>query len=303
MASLSNPTVVTRFAPSPTGPLHLGHAYAAIVAHDLARAGGGQFLVRIEDLDAARSRPAFERAIFEDLGWLGLAPDAPPVRQSERLGVYAQGLARLQAMELVYPCFCTRSDIAAEIARAREAPQGAAAPLYPGTCRHLSPEERGARLASGAPYALRLDTAAALARTGPLAFTECWAAGPRPARIDARPELQGDIVLARKEFPASYHLSVVLDDDAAGVTLVTRGEDLLEAAHVQVLLQRLLGLRHPVYAHHALVTDETGKRLAKRDAARGLAELRARGQTPAQVRSALPALPDFQAAMAALTSR
>lgn len=304
MESLSNHDAgarpITRFAPSPTGPLHLGHAYAALVAHGLARTGGGRFLVRIEDLDKGRSRSEFERGIFEDLEWLGLTPDAIATRQSERMSIYAAALARLDADGLVYPCFCTRREIAAEIANAGEAPQGAHGAAYPGTCRNLSAAEREVRRDSGADFALRLDTAAALARaarSGELAFTEAWAMDQAPSRVAARPDLQGDIVLARKEFPASYHLAVVIDDAEATVSHVTRGEDLLEAAHVQVLLQRLLRLPHPIYAHHALVRDEAGGRLAKRDRARSLAALRAEGWTPDDVRRALPALPDFETAL------
>lgn len=310
MVSQPNPpsktgTAVTRFAPSPTGPLHLGHAFAAIVAHDLARAGGGRFLVRIEDLDEGRSRGEFERAIFEDLAWLGLEIDATPVRQSERMSAYAAAIATLEAMGLLYPCFCTRAAIAAEIARAGEAPQGEGAPIYPGTCRALPPDERTTRRASGAPFALRLDTGAAVdaaLERGPLRFTEAWAIGTE-VEVICQPKLQGDIVVARKDFLASYHLAVVVDDAASGVSIVTRGEDLLEAAHIQVLLQRLLALPTPTYAHHKLVADEAGKRLAKRDKARSLSELRAKGWTAEDVRRALPAFPDYRAALDALTRR
>lgn len=297
--------IVTRFAPSPTGPLHLGHAYAAIVAHDLARAGGGDFLVRIEDLDSGRSRAEFERAIFEDLAWLGLKVDAPPLRQSERMDAYAAALAQIEAMGLLYPCFCTRGEIAAEIARAGEAPQGDGPALYPGTCRALSPAERAERRASGAHFALRLDIDAsvdAALERGPILFAEAWAIGTE-VEVIAQPKLQGDVVIARRDLGASYHLAVVVDDAASGVTIVTRGEDLLEAAHIQVLLQRLLGLPTPVYAHHKLVTDETGKRLAKRDKARGLSELRAQGWSTEDVRRALPPFPDYRAALDTITRR
>lgn len=285
-------SIVTRFAPSPTGPLHLGHAYAVLVAHDLARARGGRFLVRIEDLDGTRSRPEFEAGIFEDLAWLGLFSGGSPLRQSERMNVYAEALARLEAMGLLYPCFCTRKEIAAEIARAGEAPQGDAQPVYPGTCRRLSHAERAGKRASGRDYALRLDVAAALARTGPLDFVELWALGA-PQRVRATPERAGDVVLARKELSASYHLAVVVDDAASGITVVTRGDDLLPAAHIQVLLQALLGLAHPIYAHHPLVRDDDGKRLAKRDSARSLAGLRAQGRSADDIRRALPPLPDL----------
>ena len=295
-------SLTTRFAPSPSGPLHLGHAYAAMVAHDAARASGGTFLLRIEDLDAGRARAEFEAAIHDDLAWLGLEPNAPALRQSERMNEYRAALDALEAQGLLYPCFCTRKEIQAEIARMADAPHDEKAgfgPAYPGTCRKLSQAEREKRITSGAGYVLRLEMAAAISKAKargawPASFIEAWAKGA-PARIEASPEPAGDIVLARKDFPASYHLAVVVDDAATGVTAVTRGEDLFFATHIQVLLQQLLGLPMPAYGHHALVRDEAGRRLAKRDSARGLAELRAGGWDAARVRAALPAPPDFAA--------
>lgn len=296
-SSTPPPGVVTRFAPSPTGRLHLGHAYAALVAHDLARSAGGQFLIRLEDLDASRSRTEYEAALFEDLAWLGLKWDGPVWRQSERFPAYAAALARLDALGVLYPCFCTRRAIADEIARAGGAPHDAGgAPAYPGTCRRLSNAERARRVAGGESYALRLDLAAAMAvamrdHDGPLAFRELGA-GPygEHGSIVADPSPLGDVVLARKDVPASYHLAVVVDDAAQGVTLVTRGEDLFSATHLHRLLIALLGLPLPAWRHHLLVRDGAGRRLAKRDGARSLAALRDAGATPAAIRAMLPPL-------------
>ena len=280
--------IVTRFAPSPTGYLHLGHAFAAITA---ARAGE-RFLVRIEDIDTTRCRPEFEAAIFEDLAWLDLAWEKPVLRQSERFDAYRAALGRLQVRGFLYPCFCTRAEIATEIARASEAPHnmalGPEGPIYPGTCRHLREEQRAARIASGAAYALRLDTQKAASTVGALSFEE-RGVGPNDEHgaIAVDPLLFGDVVLARKETPASYHLSAVVDDAFQGVTLVTRGNDLFAAAHIQRVLQTLLGLPAPVYAHHKLILDEYGKKFSKRDAAATLRALREDGVTPDQIRSRL----------------
>lgn len=272
----------TRFAPSPSGLLHLGHAYAALFA---ARAAGpgGKFLLRIEDIDADRARPEFEAAILEDLAWLGLRWEEPPRRQSGHLADYAAALGRLEARGLVYPCFCTRKEIAAEIARAGAAPHGPAEQVYPGLCRRLSPDERDARRKAGERAAVRLDMARALAEAeresgGPLAWHD---RGRGAQRCDPRP--QGDVVLARKDLGTSYHLAVVVDDAAQGVTLVTRGADLFEATHVHRLLQALLGLPVPQYHHHRLIADEGGQRLAKRSDALSLRALRERGVSPAEV--------------------
>lgn len=280
--------IVTRFAPSPTGYLHLGHAYAAIMAHDRARAADGKFLLRIEDIDQSRSKPEFDSAIVEDLNWLGLAWDGPVLHQSTRLAAYRAHLAQLDAAALLYPCFCTRGEIAAEIARAIEAPHGPEGPLYPGTCRALSKDEREARIAGGAPYALRLDTAAAAQRCGELHFVE-EGAGPDGERgeIAVDPVLFGDVVVARKDAPASYHLAVVADDAFQGVSLVTRGNDLFAATHIQRLLQALLGLSAPRYAHHRLVLDESGRKFSKRDQAVTLRALRDSGVTPRDIRARL----------------
>ncbi len=281
-AALDCPAVMptSRFAPSPTGYLHLGHAFAALTA---ARCGT-RFLVRIEDIDATRCRPEYEAAIFEDLAWLGLAWEQPMLRQSARMGAYATALEQLKAQGLVYPCFCTRAEIAEEIARAGDAPHGPDGALYPGTCRNLSAAERTEKIAAGIPYALRLDAAKAAGVVGSLAFTELGA-GPNgeTGRIAVDPLLFGDVVLARKETPSAYHLAVVVDDAFQGVDLVTRGHDLFPAAHIQRVLQALLGLSEPAYAHHRLILDADGKKFSKRDHAVTLRALRQRGVTPDEI--------------------
>ncbi len=280
----------TRFAPSPTGALHLGHAYAALLAHAAARETGGRFLVRMEDLDQDRCEARYETAILEDLEWLGLHWDGPIRRQSERLDHYRVALEALTAQGLVYPCFCTRGDIAREIEAMTAAPQGPDGPLYPGTCRQLTLTERRDRLATGEAHALRLDSARAVERLhdAELRFEET---GRGPAGesglIVAQPGLLGDLVLGRKDFGASYHLAVVVDDADQGVSLVTRGDDLFSAAHVQRLLQALLGLPAPRYRHHALIRDAQGRRLSKRDRDQTLATLRATGVTPKEIRRQL----------------
>ena len=283
------PPVVSRFAPSPTGPLHLGHARAAIFAHDLARRLGGRFLVRIEDIDAARCRPEWETAIARDLAWLGLRPDAPPRRQSDHLDAYRAALDDLGRRGLVYPCFCTRAAIAREIAASAGAPHDPppsdpdGAPRYPGTCRALAPAERDARIARGEPHAWRLDMAAASGgpsdRRGPLDRQ-----GLDGARTPCHPERFGDVVLGRRDAPASYHLCATHDDAAAGVTLVTRGTDLAPAADLHRLIQSLMGWPAPVYCFHPLMLGADGRRLSKRDGAASLEALRAAGATPAEIR-------------------
>jgi glutamyl-Q tRNA(Asp) synthetase len=284
-AAMDSPCpAVTRFAPSPTGHLHLGHAFAALFAEEAARAGGGRFLLRIEDIDQGRCRPEFEAAILEDLAWLGLRWEGPVRRQSEHFADYGAALDRLRALGLLYPCFCTRRDIRREIEAAGHAPHGPDGPLYPGTCRALSEAERERRVAAGEPYALRLDVAPAIARAGPLAWRD-----RERGRIEAAPALFGDVVLARKDAPTSYHLAVTLDDHLQGVTLVTRGEDLFAATHVHRLLQALLGLESPDYHHHRLLTDRAGRRFAKRDRSLTLRALRAAGRTPAEVRAVIGA--------------
>jgi glutamyl-Q tRNA(Asp) synthetase len=288
--------IVTRFAPSPTGLLHLGHAFAAITAHDmafsdLAAPRPGRFLLRIEDIDTSRCREEFVTAIFEDLHWLGLEWGAPVVRQTDRGDAYRAAIAALDAMGLVYPCFCTRKEIADEIARAVEAPHfvdltasrsGPDGPVYPGTCRASPAEERDARITAGVPYALRLDSAKAAARAGAMTFRDRNA-----GVVTVEPTLFGDIVLARKGMPAAYHLAVVVDDAHQGVTLVTRGEDLFAATHVQRLLQTLLALPEPEYAHHRLILDANGRKFSKRDQAVTLRSLRESGVTPADIRGRL----------------
>jgi glutamyl-Q tRNA(Asp) synthetase len=276
------PGAVTRFAPSPTGPLHLGHAHSALFAWRLARAAGGRFLLRIEDIDAARSRPEHVAAIEEDLAWLGLDWDGPVRVQSAHMAEYGAALDRLAARGLLYPCFCTRAGIAREVAAAASAPHGPDGPLYPGTCRALPPAERAARIARGEPHALRLDMAVALRLPPPdLSFHEL---GEGRIRCDPVP-LFGDAVLARKEVPASYHLCVTHDDALQGVTLVTRGADLKPATQLHRLLQALLGWPEPAYAHHALLTGPDGRRLSKRDNAPALRALREAGRSPAEVRA------------------
>jgi len=271
---------VTRFAPSPTGRLHLGHAYSALFAHSLAKAAGGRFLLRIEDIDQGRCRAEFEGAIYDDLAWLGLDWEGPVRRQSEHLDSYRAALDRLVAEELVYPCFCSRKEIQVEIARAASAPHGPEGPLYPGICREIAGDARSARIAAGAPYALRLDAAKAGRQAGPLAWRDI-----ERGSFAVNPEILGDVVLGRRDAPAGYHLAVTVDDHLQGVSLVTRGEDLLPATHIHRLLQALLGLSVPAWHHHRLVTNEKGERLAKRDQAASIAALRAGGHTPAQVRA------------------
>ena len=272
--------IVTRFAPSPTGYLHLGHAHSALFGWRAAREAGGRFLLRIEDVDLARCRPEFEAAILEDLAWLGLAWESPPRRQSEHMADYAQGLDRLDRLGLLYPCFCTRKEIRAEIAAAARAPHGPEGPIYPGTCRLLPEDQRQERRAAGAAYALRLDVAAAVARAGPLSWIERGAGA-----IAADPRSLGDVVLARKEIATSYHLAVTLDDALQGVTLVTRGADLFHTSHLHRLLQALLGLPVPEWQHHALISGPDGERLAKRSDALSIRALRQAGKSPAEVRA------------------
>ena len=264
---------VSRFAPSPTGRLHLGHAYSALLAHDYARERDGAFLLRIEDIDPGRARPEHVGGIIEDLAWLGLEWDGEIVFQSERLALYAEALGRLKERGLAYPCFCTRSAIAAEIAASAAAPHGPDGPLYPGTCRALEPEER-ARRAAAEPHAWRLDVARAVGAAGPL----FWEDGDTEVR--AEPEAHGDVVLARKDAPVSYHLAVTVDDAAQGVTDVVRGRDLFAATDIHRLLQALLELPTPHYRHHDLLTGADGRRLAKRHGAPTLADLRAAGADP-----------------------
>jgi glutamyl-Q tRNA(Asp) synthetase len=269
--------IVTRFAPSPTGYLHLGHVRSALEGWHAARCDGGRFLLRLEDIDQTRCRAKYAAAIIEDLAWLGIDWDGPVRKQSEHFDDYQSALDRLNALDVLYPCFCTRREIQAEIARAGGAPHGDAGPRYPGTCRRLSPEEAAAKQRSGKDYALRLDLARALALTGPLG----WIEGECSRQVEAA--LLGDVVLARKEFPASYHLAVTVDDAIQGITLVTRGEDLAIATHIHRVLQALLGLPAPRYRHHALLTDAAGRRLAKREGAPTIRSMRQQGVSPAEI--------------------
>lgn len=249
-------------------------------------AGDGRFLLRIEDLDTGRCREEFVAAVFDDLYWLGLRWEESVLRQSTRFVAYRAALSRLEELGLLYPCFCTRADIAAEISRAVEAPHGPDGALYPGTCRMLDGPRRRERLDSGAPYALRLDSDKAAARLPPLTFTETTLeTNSADNQIMVDPLLFGDVVLARKDVPASYHLAVVVDDAQQGVTLVTRGRDLLPAAHIQRVLQELLTLPAPRYAHHRLLLDERGQKLSKRDGAASLRMMRARGISPEKIRA------------------
>jgi glutamyl-Q tRNA(Asp) synthetase len=265
--------IITRFAPSPTGYLHLGHAFSALNAWRRARSAGGRFLLRLEDIDPGRCRPHFAAAIVEDLSWLGLDWDDPPRIQSEHLAEYRNVLSQLAERQLLYPCFCTRADIAREISASAAAPHGPdGLLLYPGTCRHLSKAERAARTAAGEQFALRLDMAAAF-RPG-LSYEE-----EGEGEIMCHPERFGDVVLARKDAPASYHLCVTHDDALQDVTLVTRGIDLKPATDLHRLLQVLMGWPTPTYAHHRLLTDTAGRRLAKRDEALTLRSLRAEGHS------------------------
>ncbi|MQW87496.1 tRNA glutamyl-Q(34) synthetase GluQRS [Sinorhizobium saheli] len=282
---------VFRFAPSPNGVLHLGHALSAILNHDMAAKAGGRFLLRIEDIDRARCRPEFEAAIFADLAWLGLDWEEPVRRQSEHLALYAAMLERLKAMGLVYPSFMTRGEIRAAVAEAEAKgkrwprdPDGT--PLYPGRERDLSPDEQAARIASGRPYAWRLDMEQAVRRVGPLTWRETGA-GPagETGLIAADPASWSDVVLSRSDAPSSYHLSVVVDDAVQGITHVVRGRDLYHATSVHRLLQELLDLPQPVYHHHRLILGPDGRKLSKSNEDTGIGAFRAAGHTPADVRA------------------
>ena len=283
------PPPVFRFAPSPNGYLHLGHAYSALLNFELARESGGRLLLRIEDIDATRCPPEFEAAIYEDLAWLGLSWETPVRRQSEHFARYREAVEKLAGMGLIYPAFESRAEIARMVAeRETDAPwprDPDGAPLYPGTAKSLGCEERDRLIAQGVPYALRLDMAAAFERVQGLTWTELGE-GPCGERgtVLARPEAWGDVILARKETPTSYHLSVVVDDALQGVTEVVRGCDLFWSTSVHLLLQRLLGMPQPVYRHHRLVTDTSGQKLSKSTDATALRELRRQGATPSDIR-------------------
>jgi glutamyl-Q tRNA(Asp) synthetase len=283
-------TRVFRFAPSPNGHLHLGHAYSALVNHDMARAAGGRLLLRIEDIDTVRCRPEYEAAIHEDLAWLGIASDEKVRRQSEHFDDYREALAKLEAERLVYPSFESRSELNAMVAeRERDGrrwprdPDGV--PLYPGRARKLSRAEAEHRRQAGEPFTLRLAMDAAIARAGVLTWTETGAGlQGQTGRVTASPQMWGDVILARKEAPTSYHLAVVIDDAFQGVTDVVRGQDLFRATGIHRLLQALLGLPEPVYHHHRLILDAGGRKLSKSNMATSLRELRADGATPVDIR-------------------
>jgi glutamyl-Q tRNA(Asp) synthetase len=281
---------VLRFAPSPNGYLHLGHAYSALINHQMAQAVGGTLLIRIEDIDIARCRPEFEQAIYEDLHWLGLNWEAPVRRQSEHFDAYAEALARLDQQGLVYPCFCSRSEVASVLTEQPDWPRDPdGSPFYPGTCKHLTAAERAARLAAGQPAALRLDMEAAIARVNErvgrrIGWRE-YGGSMQGCEIAAEPALWGDAVLSRKDIPASYHIAVVVDDALQGVTDVVRGEDLFMATGLHRLLQILLDLPAPCYHHHELLRDAAGRKLSKSLRAKSLRTLRYEGLTPEGVRA------------------
>ena len=275
-------SVVTRFAPSPTGELHLGSAYSAWTGWHRAREAGGRFLVRIEDIDVRRCKREFETAMLADLRWLGFEWDGEVRRQSEHFADYGKVLDQLDARRLIYPCFCSRADIEREIAASANAPHaqrhGPDGPLYPGTCRHLSLAERRDRLGAGHEHCLRLDVERAAGQAGPYHFVD-----ETLGRVEGNPLLMGDFVIARKDTPTSYHLAVTVDDHLQGITLVTRGVDVLPSTHVHGLLQRLLGYETPRYAHHKLLTDASGRRFAKRDRDMTIRAMRESGMTAEEV--------------------
>ena len=284
------PPPVFRFAPSPNGYLHLGHAYSALLNFDLARQAGGKFLLRIEDVDATRCRPEFEAAIYEDLGWLGISWEAPVRRQSEHFSEYREAVEKLSGRGLIYPAFESRAEIARLVAeRETNAPwprDPDGAPLYPGAAKSLSVEARRQLIEQGLPYALRLDMAAAIGQASNLTWVEHGAGpGGETGIVAARPQAWGDVILARKETPTSYHLSVVIDDALQGVTDVVRGADLFWSTSVHRLLQSLLGIPQPAYRHHRLVLDSARQKLSKSTKATALRELRGAGATPADIRS------------------
>lgn len=269
----------TRFAPSPTGQLHLGHAYSALIAWELARSTGGRFLLRIEDIDSSRCRPEFIAGILEDLAWLGLSWETPVRIQSQHAPDTHSALNILNDKGLLYPCFCTRKEILREIESAAAAPHGPEGPIYPGLCREMPAAKRRLLLETGTPHSLRLNLAKALSLTGPLHWEERGRGS-----VSSDPRLLGDIVLARKDVASSYHLAVTVDDAIQGVTLVSRGEDLFPATAIHRVLQSLLGLPAPRYYHHPLLRDECGNRLSKRDQSVTLRTLRESGVSAAQVR-------------------
>jgi glutamyl-Q tRNA(Asp) synthetase len=271
-------TIVTRFAPSPTGELHLGSAYSAWTGWHRARDAGGRFLVRIEDIDIRRCKREHEAAMLADLEWLGFFWDGEVRRQSDHFADYGRALDRLDERGLIYPCFCSRAAIERELAASANAPHGPDGPLYPGTCRHLAVRERRDRIVTGQEHCLRLDAGRAAIEAGPYHFFD-----ETLGRVEGQPLLMGDFVIARKDTPTSYHLSVTVDDHLQGITLVTRGVDVLPSTHVHGLLQKLLGYETPRYAHHRLLTDASGRRFAKRDRDMTIRTMRESGMTPDEV--------------------
>lgn len=276
------PPFTTRFAPSPSGPLHVGHLLAALRALRLAERHGGRCLLRVEDIDTRAQHPEMLALMYEDLAWLGLHFDGEVMVQSTRFPVYASVLEKLRRMGMLYPCFCSRGEIKAQLADMGRAPHATLGYQYPGTCRNLSADEAAVRIAAGAPHAWRLN----MQRVQDLIGCPQWH-DLRRGTQRCEPSAFGDVVLARKEFPASYHLCVVVDDAEQGVTHVTRGDDLFDATHIHRAIQGVLGLPVPTYCHHELLRDNAGKRLAKRDGARSLASLRAAGHTPDRVMESL----------------
>ncbi len=270
---------VTRFAPSPTGSMHLGHAYSAFVGWRAAREGGGRFHLRIEDIDGGRCRPTFEQAIYDDLAWLGIDWDGPVRRQSEHTADYAAALEELSRLGAIYPCFCIDAEVRAEIKGAGAAPHGTDGAHYPGTCRGLARQEQNRRIRAGRAHALRIDAAKAAALAGPITWTD-----RKAGTVKADVLAGGDVILARRDVPTSYHLAVTLDDHIQEVTLATRGWDLFEATHLHRVLQALLGLRTPVYYHHPMINDSSGVRLAKRNRAVTLRGLRNARKSPEDIR-------------------
>ncbi len=285
MPEMPKMPTITRFAPSPTGALHLGSAYSALFAARAAEEEDGYFLLRIEDIDTTRCRPEHEAALLEDLAWLGLTWPEPIRRQSAHFERYEDCVHTLEEGGLAYPCFCTRAEIQREIAASPSAPHGPDGALYPGTCKGVTRMEIEDRIAAGQSHAVRLDMEKAARITGPLTFTD-----RARGTIDVWPESCGDVVVARKDTPTSYHVSVVIDDGLQGVNLVTRGEDLLHATHIHRVLQSLFGLPEPEYHHHSLILDTTGKRLAKRDQAATIRSLREEGMGAEEVRAMVMAL-------------
>lgn len=273
--------VVTRFAPSPTGHLHKGHAYAALRAWNFARENNGRFLLRIEDIDHTRCHPENTPQILEDLAWLEIEWEEPVRMQSQHLDEYRAAASKLEQQGFLYPCFCTRKDIQREIERAGQAPHGSEGPIYPGTCRNLSADERQARIAAGEAYALRLDLAKALDHIG---HEITWHDGIHGEQR-CQPELLGDAVIVRKDIGTSYHLAVVHDDGLQGITDIVRGEDLFESTHLHIVLQKLLGFPTPTYHHHQLLTDDDGNRLAKRNQSITLKSLRESGISAESLKS------------------